>query len=112
MLPPTADHDEFTAVFLPRLRIMCNVEQGPDFAAVIHGRFGALVRDYVVRWGGRKGLWVRVLGGTYVWNQDLVDEHFNSVETVAAWLRASGILEPWEQVGLGTFVPCLAQVPN
>lgn len=103
IFPPAADQDEFTTTFLPRLRVLCNVEQGPDFAAIVHDRFNAMVRDHVVAWAGRRGVWVQGPDGGYAWNQEVVDEHFGSVETIRVWLRASGILEPWEHMDLGKF---------
>ncbi|KAK1826396.1 hypothetical protein QBC39DRAFT_376550 [Podospora conica] len=86
VLPPRVTESWYTSTFLPALRKACNLDHGPDFAAVVHDRFEATVRDYITRWAGRKSLWVLGLDGTYQWNQGVVRCHFQSIATVLDWL--------------------------
>ncbi|KAK1828841.1 hypothetical protein QBC39DRAFT_374313 [Podospora conica] len=100
ILPPVLDTAEFDTALLPRLRTLCHLEHGPDFAAVVHRRFAGTVADYVKRWGGKRQLWLLGPDGGYTWNPTVVDEHFQSLSTVEAWLRSQGVLNPWERATL------------
>lgn len=101
VVPPMLSSVQFETALLPQLRIHCNLDHGPGFADVVHKHFAEKVLDYAGRWAEHRHLWDRSSDGTYTWNHGLIAEHFRTIDTVEAWLRAQGSRDPWQKATLG-----------